>query len=89
MYHFVDIVIGNSKPVIEKESRITFKTVGVVNLLAFWNYFETFDDETLMLVGIKPTRLFGNMVIEHIRQGNQGICTIDPNSNSKQSTAHN
>lgn len=66
-YHFVNIILGHCETIVQEKSGVAFRTIRVKNLLACLDFFGTFNEETIILVGVKPTCLLGNVMVQHIR----------------------
>ena len=69
----IGIVVKIDEAVVQKESRVALLTVRVVNLLTTLDVLEGLNDETLAVVSVRPARLTGSLVVQHICVGDESI----------------
>ena len=67
------VVVQVDKAVIEKEARVAFLAIGIVDLLTTLYVLERLDDEALTLICVGPASLARTLVIEHIGVGYKAV----------------
>ena len=70
------LIAGQDETIIEQKSGIALMTVWIEYLQTSRDVFQRLDHEASVVIVVEPAGLLGQAVVEHVGDGDEGICFV-------------